>query len=200
MNGADGLVLRRRVTRDFGLKTHVFQYPSVSGSMADIVSRLAERIRSLQAERVHLVGHSLGGIVIYRTLERFRDLPPGRVVFLGTPSVACRAAMGARDRLRWAEKILGNGAAVELLADRARRWEIDRELGIIAGTRRVGFGQFFAHLDGDNDGTVSVNEARLPGATAFLTQPVSHSGLLLSARVARETGVFLQEGRFASAT
>lgn len=200
MNGADGLVLRRRVARDFQMKTHGFHYPSVSGAMTDIAARLADRIRSLQAERVHLVGHSLGGIVIYRTLERYPDLPPGRVVFLGTPSVTSRAAQGAHDRLKWAAKLLGTCVAEELLTDRGRRWQIDRDLGIVAGTRRMGLGQYFARLDGDNDGTVSVTEARLPGATAFITQPVSHMGLLLSARVARETGTFLKDGRFTLGT
>lgn len=208
MNGADGLVLRRRVARDFQMKTHAFHYPSVSGAMSDITSRLADRVRGLVsgqaggqasdegADRVHLVGHSLGGIIIYRTLERFPDLPPGRVVFLGTPAVASRAAIGAHDRLRWAAKLLGTCVAEELLTARERRWQIQRDLGIVAGTRRMGLGQYFTRLEGENDGTVSVNEARLPGATAFITQPVSHMGLLLSARVARETGTFLKEGRF----
>jgi pimeloyl-ACP methyl ester carboxylesterase len=203
MNGADGLVLRRRVARDFQMKTHGFHYSSVSGAMGDITARLAERIRSLVslgADRVHLVGHSLGGIVIYRTLERFQDLPPGRVVFLGTPAVTSRAAVGAHDRLRWAAKLLGTCVTEELLTDHSRRWQVERELGIVAGTRRMGMGQFFARFDCDNDGTVSVNEARLPGATAFITQPVSHMGLLLSADVARETGAFLKEGRFTSGT
>jgi pimeloyl-ACP methyl ester carboxylesterase len=168
--------------------------------MADFTARLAERIRSLKADRVHLVGHSLGGIVIYRTLEQYTDLPPGRVVFLGTPSVMSRAAAGVHERLRWAAKLLGTCVAEELLSDRGRRWAVDRELGIVAGTRPVGLGQFFARLDGENDGTVGVSEARLPGATAFITQPVSHMGLLMSARVAKETGTFLREGRFTPGT
>jgi hypothetical protein len=36
----------------------------------------------------------------------------------------------------------------------------------------------------------------LPGATAHLTLPVSHTGLLLSARVAPEVGQFLEYGHF----
>jgi hypothetical protein len=51
-------------------------------------------------------------------------------------------------------------------------------------------------MDGDNDGTVAVSETRLPGATDFITMPVGHMGLLMSARVARETCQFLKEGRF----
>jgi pimeloyl-ACP methyl ester carboxylesterase len=196
MNGADGLVLRRRLARDSGMKTHVFHYRSVAGPMSDIVVRLAEFTRSLQADRVHFVGHSLGGLVIYRTLEHFADLPPGRVVFLGTPAVASRAAIGVAERLATASKLLGQCVAEELLTERSRRWQLDRQLGVIAGTRRVGLGQFFTTLNGDNDGTVAVDETRLPGATDFITAPVGHMGLLMSARVARETSRFLKEGRF----
>jgi len=45
---------------------------------------------------------------------------------------------------------------------------------------------------------VAVSETQLPGATAHLILPVSHTGMLLSARVARETGSFLEHGRFGS--
>ncbi len=196
MNGADGLVLRRRLAHDSGLKTHAFHYRSVAGSMSDIAARLAEYTRGLRAERVHFVGHSLGGLVIYRTLEHFADLPPGRVVFLGTPAVASRAAIGAAQRLASASKLLGRCVAEELLTERSRRWQLERQLGVIAGTRPVGLGHFFTTLDGDHDGTVAVSEARLPGATDFTTLPVGHMGLLMSARVARETCRFLKEGRF----
>jgi pimeloyl-ACP methyl ester carboxylesterase len=196
MNGADGLMLRRRLARDSGMKTHAFHYRSVAGSMSDIAARLAQFARGLSAERVHFVGHSLGGLVIYRTLEHVTDLPPGRVVFLGTPAVASRAALGVAERLASAARILGRCVAEELLTEQSRRWEIDRQLGIVAGTRPVGLGQLFAPLEGDNDGTVAVSETRLPGATDFITVPVGHMGLVLSARVARETCTFLKEGRF----
>ena len=196
MNGADGLVLRRRLAHDSGLKTHAFHYRSVAGSMSDIAGRLAQFTRNLDAERVHFVGHSLGGLVIYRTLEHFADLPPGRVVFLGTPAISSRAAVGAAQRLASASKLLGRCVAEELLTEQSRRWRLDRQLGVIAGTRPVGLGHFFTTLDGDHDGTVAVSETRLPGASDFTTLPVGHMGLLMSARVARETCRFLKEGRF----
>jgi alpha-beta hydrolase superfamily lysophospholipase len=196
MNGADGLMLRRRLMRDSGMKTHAFHYRSVAGSMSEIAVRLAEFARGLHAERLHFVGHSLGGLVIYRTLEHVTDLPPGRVVFLGVPAVASRAALGAAERLASASKLLGRCVAEELLTEQSRYWRFDRQLGVIAGTRRVGLGHLFAPLDGDNDGTVAVNETRLPGATDFVTLPVGHMGLLMSARVARETCRFLKDGRF----
>ena len=47
-----------------------------------------------------------------------------------------------------------------------------------------------------NDGTVAVSETRMPGATDHIVLPVSHMGMLLSARVAQETGHFLTQGHF----
>ena len=53
-----------------------------------------------------------------------------------------------------------------------------------------------AQFEEDSDGTVAVSETRLPGATDHLVLPVSHLGHAGLPRVARETGLFLQEGRF----
>ncbi|MFO1427368.1 MAG: hypothetical protein U1F11_10455 [Steroidobacteraceae bacterium] len=67
---------------------------------------------------------------------------------------------------------------------------------MIAGTRPVGLGQFLARFREPNDGTVALRETRLPGTTDHLVLPVSHTGMLLSARVAEQCGQFLRDGRF----
>jgi hypothetical protein len=36
----------------------------------------------------------------------------------------------------------------------------------------------------------------MPGASDHIVLPVSHLGMLMSSRVARETGLFLTQGRF----
>jgi hypothetical protein len=51
-------------------------------------------------------------------------------------------------------------------------------------------------FDEDNDGTVALSETQLAGAAGFLGVPATHSGLLWSARVAREAGSFLEYGSF----
>jgi pimeloyl-ACP methyl ester carboxylesterase len=192
---ADSLLLRRRLRRAFHFDVRVFRYPASSCSMAEIVDRLSACVAGLHPRVLHLVGHSLGGLVIYRFLERYPDQPPGRVVFLGTPSVTCEAAVGLA-RFRWGAAILGKCVAEELLVERHRRWTLPRPLGIIAGTQRFGAGHFVARLKGDNDGTIGVSETRLPGATEHITVHASHMGMLLSGRVARQTGTFLSEGHF----
>ena len=195
MSGGESLLLRRRLSREFAMDVHPFRYATASSTMTEITSRLQSFVRGLEASRLHFVGHSLGGLVIYRFLERYPQQPPGRVVFLGTPSVASRAAVQA-GHIRLVASAMGRSVQDELLRPRDRRWNTDRELGIIAGTRALGVGQFLARFEEDSDGTIGVSETQLPGATDHITLPVSHLGMLVSSRVARETGAFLQEGRF----
>jgi len=200
MSGGESLFLRRRLAHEFGLQVHAFRYSASHSTMEKITARLQEFVESLEAPAVHLVGHSLGGLVIHRFLERFPRQPPGRVVFLGTPCVASRAAQQA-SQFRLIASLMGQAVADELLRPLAqeRRWTVeDRPLGIIAGSQPIGVGQILAQFEEDCDGTIAVSETRLPGATQHLVLPVSHLGLLVSARVARETGLFLREGGFSA--
>jgi pimeloyl-ACP methyl ester carboxylesterase len=199
LSGHESLFLRRRLARESGFALHTFSYPTVSSSMAEVTERLHAFVQKIQPETLHLVGHSLGGLVIYRFLERYPQQAPGRVVFLGTPSVASRAAVSA-SRNRLVASLVGRCVAEELLKDQARRWQVPRDLGIIAGTQPLGLGQFFARFEEECDGTIGVSETRMPGATDHITLPVSHMGMMLSARVARETAHFLERGSFSLRT
>jgi len=195
MPGEESLVLKTRLSREFGLALHAFHYSAATTAMNLISERLAEFVHALASPEVHFVGHSLGGLVIYRFLERFPDQPPGRVVFLGTPSVASRAAEHAA-RFAPIAHLMGQSVAEELLQPCERRWSQPRALGIVAGTQPLGLGQLLARFREANDGTVAVSETRMPGATDHISLPVSHLGMLVSARVAHATGRFLTYGHF----
>jgi len=67
---------------------------------------------------------------------------------------------------------------------------------VIAGTLRMGTGQFFAHFDEDNDGTVGVSETSIPGLADHLVLPHSHFGMLYAHDVAAQVAHFLRHGRF----
>jgi pimeloyl-ACP methyl ester carboxylesterase len=196
LSGHEAFLLRRRMAHEYGYTWHTFGYASGLLTMGEIADALDDYIAQLRLPRVHLLGHSLGGLVILRCLERHPAQPPGRVVFLGTPSLASRAAHSLA-RFRLGRALLGAAASEELLHAHERRWTHERELGIIAGTQPLSLGRLVTHFDEPSDGTVAVSETRLPGATAHLALPVSHSGLLLSARVAHEAGQFLEHGHFA---
>jgi pimeloyl-ACP methyl ester carboxylesterase len=193
-SGHEAFLLQRHVQEERGYGWQLFPYASTQQSMAEVADALDACIRALAAPTVHLVGHSLGGIVIQRCLERHPDQPPGRVVLLGTPSLPSRAA-ATLARFPFGSALLGEAEA-ELLHSHAREWRHPRELGIIAGSLQFGLGQLLARFDGPNDGTVSVEETRLPGASAHIVLPVSHTGLLLSKQVAHELCQFLATGHF----
>src|SRR5437879_13367101 len=100
--------------------------------MSDITERLESWVRELKAPAVHFLGHSLGGLVIYRFLERFPDQPPGRVVFLGTPCVGSRAAKRAA-RFSPIAHLMGPSVAAELLTAHDGGWAQASPRGLIRG-------------------------------------------------------------------
>jgi pimeloyl-ACP methyl ester carboxylesterase len=163
-------------------------------TLRDAADALAMRLRSLGGV-AHVVAHSLGGLIACETFATHADLPPGRVVLLGSPVRGARAAREVAARW-YGPVMLGPLAVAELARGRECAWQAPREVGVIAGCRSVGVGRVFADLPLPNDGTVCVDETQLPGATAQIQLDVSHTGMLLSQEVARATAAFLANGRF----
>ncbi len=196
LTGIESGLLLQRLATELGCRTHYFHYPSVSAPMTDVLADLHSFVHALGTDRLDLVGHSLGGIVVLRLLENYTDLPPGRAVLLGSPLKGSRAAQGVA---RWpiGAAILGRNIEAEVLNPQQRRWDGRRDLGVIAGDMSLGLGRFFGALDDANDGTVSVAETMLEGATDHVVMPVSHTGMLFSTEVAHQTAQFLAHGRFA---
>jgi hypothetical protein len=117
---------------------------------------------------------------------------------LGSPLNGSRAASGAA-RFAMLRPLLGPHVLEELTSPRGRCWQCagQRTLGAIAGTRRVGIGQFFAHFTDENDGTVAVDETVIPGLDDHIALPHSHVGMLFATDVADQVAHFLRHGRFA---
>jgi pimeloyl-ACP methyl ester carboxylesterase len=199
VTGREGFWLRRRLEQDLEAKTLSFPYPSVSTDAATNARALAKFLEAVRADTLHLVGHSLGGLVIWKLFEEIADaaarLPPGRIVLLGSPLGGSRAAQNLA-RLPFGKKIMGLGATEALLAASERRWNGARDLGVIAGDLGFGLGRLVGTLGGPSDGTILVEETAIEGAADRLLLRVSHTGMLFSAVVARAVGAFFRTGRF----
>jgi pimeloyl-ACP methyl ester carboxylesterase len=196
LNGAEFGLMRRRLHAERGFDSRRFSYPTVRGSLEKTLDHLERFVKGLDAEQIHFVGHSLGGIVLSRYFEHAKDPRIGRVVMLGTPLCGSRSAQAVA-RHAFLRRVVGPLVARELVDTcEPRHWDGAHPLGLIAGTRPMGLGQFFAKFDEDCDGTIGVSETKLPGHSAHITLPVSHMGMLLSADVAHEVGEFLANGRF----
>lgn len=178
-----------------GFAAESVNYHSMRGTLAEHVEALAERIASTPAKVVHLVAHSLGGIVVLDYLQRARrDERIGRVVLLGAPVGGSQAARAFAD---WPGGDLMLGRSIDIWRS-GHRPQLDAAISVaaIAGSSPFGLGSMFMDVPDPSDGVVTVQETRLPGLADHLVLPVSHSGMLISQEVARQTAAFLRHGRF----
>jgi pimeloyl-ACP methyl ester carboxylesterase len=175
-----------------GFAPEIFSYSTLWRSPGEAMERLAMRLYAMAPEPVHIVAHSLGGLVALETLSRYQKLPPGRVVCMGSPIAGSSAARGL------AGKGLGlaSGRAGALLRGGLVALPPGRQVGMVAGARSMGLGKFFSSFDGQNDGTVMVWETRLPGLADHAVIESSHTGLVFSEQAAGLAAEFLETGRF----
>jgi len=194
MTGIESGLLRFRLQNEYGYDVRVFNYDSVAAGLAENSRRLEVFLEDIDSTLLHLVGHSLGGVLALYTVLRGVPDRPGRVVCLGSP---LRGSLVAGGLARWefGETLLGR-ARESLIEGGLEEYTGSREVGMIAGSLGLGLGQLIGALPEPHDGTVSVVETELPGLTDHLVLPVSHTGLLISDIVADQTAYFLRHGRF----
>lgn len=184
--------LRARLRHE-GFAVHLFRYASVRASLEATAHDFARFVGEMRADTIHVVAHSLGGVVAHEGLL----LHPcsGNVVLLGAP---WRGSRAARRFERWPMGKTLRGHCLGDWLDHPRpRWCANNPLGVIAGSRGIGLGRLFApELPLPNDGALTLDEAAVDGARDCLVLPVSHSGMLVSPSVACETVYFLRHGCF----
>jgi len=176
------LPLARRL-QPAGFKTHLFGYATVAAPLTVAVERLITTLGRSETP-VDVIGHSLGGLLALEALRQAPDLPIKRLVCLGSPLNGSLVARRLADQT-WGKCLLGHSR--QRLCAGSAPWHSPVQVGMIAGNRARGLGRILVHFKGESDGTVALEETDLP----------CHSGLVLSADVARQCVHFLQQGRFA---
>jgi pimeloyl-ACP methyl ester carboxylesterase len=175
-----------------GFRCHLFEYPGRDRPLEAHAERLARFAQGVG--RAHFAGHSLGGLVVLDTLEHRREIQAGNVLLLGAP---VRGNFAGRRLARhgWGRWFLG--ASEPLWREgRGARWTRPEPLGVLAGTLPLGLGRLFGPLPGASDGVVRVEETEVAGMRERIVLPVSHSAMLISARVAAQAVSFLGDARF----
>jgi pimeloyl-ACP methyl ester carboxylesterase len=214
LEGRDGVVLLHGISRTAlsfrrmqlaleraGFATLNLDYASrrkpLEGLAEDIhpaIQHFADRVDG----SIHVVGHSMGGLLARVYIARHRPKRLGRVVMLGTPNSGSEIA----DRLKNigvyraffgpAGQQLGTqrDAAVEALFP-----PVDYPVGIIAGNRSV-YPISSAFLPKPHDGRVSVENTKLDGMADHIVMATSHPWLVRNAPAIEQTIVFLRDGEF----
>lgn len=185
-----------------GLVTCAPSYAARRHTMEAIVADLRPRIAAFTSrtdDPVHIVTHSLGGLVARALIQAERPARLGRVVMLAPPNMGSELAdLVYRMRL---DRILLGPVGAHLRTTRLEEDEqllgpIDYDLGIIAGNRALD--PIFPRLimSRPNDGKVTVAATRVPGMTDHIVLSVSHTLMVYDRRVVEQTMAFLRDGVF----
>lgn len=194
--GMPGLVMMPLALRlrQCGFLPHAFSYRDVRATLTENAGRLSAFVAALPQTRIHLVGHSLGGLLILQMLTDASDPRIARIVLLGTPYQSSHVArfLSRSAMTRW---MLGRSIRHGMLSDRPE-WTGPHELGVLAGSRQIGAGRLIPGLPNPNDGMVALEETYVPGARDHVIVRVSHTEMLISKAVADQVCSFLRNGHF----
>ena len=171
----------------------VFSYSTRSDCLDGHADALYAFLSENKTEELHLVGHSMGGLVILNLLNRFDDLPPGRVVLMGTP-VKGASIVKRLEKLPGQKFIFGK-SRINLLQG-FEQTPLVHETGMIRGTRALGLGRIAGKRNEPNDGSITVSETELDGLKDSVELEVAHSEMLVSAEVVKQVEQFLLHGQF----
>ena len=190
-------MLRKRLEQ-LGYRTRQFRYRSMMKGLDENVRRLSAFLAETEGDVVHVVGHSMGGVLIRRAFEESPDPRPGRLIAIGSPLLDCWVGR----RVTRLVPQIGRYLVGQTVTDHISRpsdpvWHGAREFGVLAGTYPFGIGAIFASHPRPSDGVVLLDETRLQGVKDHLTFRLNHFGMLFSKRCTAQIARFLATGAFA---
>lgn len=191
-----------RQLRAAGFRTTNLDYPSTCHPIDALVDEhVRPAVNTVRDDApLHVVTHSLGGILVRRLAERHGLPGRTRVVMIAPPNAGSPLADALHDRwpFRWwcgpALRELGTGD--EALPPHLDALDGDGvEVGVIAGDRDI-YPWFRPLLDGPSDGLVSVEGTKLEGMADFTVVRAGHAFIMRHSTVVDEVVHFLRHGRF----
>ena len=189
-------LLRRRLSR-LGYRVRQFRYRSMMLGLDENARRLAAFLRETEGETLHVIGHSMGGVLVRQVFERDPDPRPGRLIAIGSPLAGCWVGWRFAQLNPWFGPLLTGRTVAEWAARPVDPvWHGTRDFGVIAGTFRFGVGAIFPSHPNPTDGVILLEETRLQGLRDHLTIRLNHFGMLFSRRCAAQIARFLATGAF----
>lgn len=186
-----------------GYKVRNLDYPSTRLPIERIAERIELEIEdaaeSTPNGKVHLIGHSMGGLVIRAVLKNYRPSNLGRVIMIGTPNNGSQVA----DLLKTVplyQRLYGP-AGQQLITDQSGFLDIfgpvDFDLGIIAGNRTIDpVSSLLIGYRNPNDGKVTVESTKLEGAADHIVVAANHTFFPSSKVMWQQAEAFLSNGLF----
>lgn len=176
----------RRHLRQAGFTVHIRSYGHLRQRAARSAVDLAEFLDSLDAERVQLVAHSFGGVVVLHLLEQAderRIASLSSLVFLGSPLVGSEITQHLLQSRagKWWRWLLGT-ALDRGLAGEQPAFALTKPHALVAGLHKSRLARLLWADPTPGDGLVSVREAQpenlQTGVSEIHTLPIHHAALL----------------------
>ena len=148
-------------------------------------------------ERVHFVTHSMGGIVVRYIQQYFPIKNIGRVVMLSPPNQGSEVVdkLGSFKVFEW----INGPAGLQLRTSKGslilELEAVDFELGIITGDRSINW-ILSCMIPGDDDGKVSIENAKVDGMSDFKVVHSTHPFIMKNKKVIGNVSTFLRSGKF----
>ena len=183
-----------------GFRVVSFGYPSTSEPMEALVDRLQAEVARCcgsEAETVHFVTHSMGGVLVRSYLSQQPQAHWGRVVMLSPPGQGSELVDAFADSplLRSVLGPAGSKLGTDSASIPSQLGPVRFRLGIIAGDRSLNpLGSWL--IPGPDDGKIGVDRAKVEGAADFLVVSATHTFIMNRRDVAAEVVHFLRHGRF----
>ena len=206
---SDSMVLLANAFRSRGYQTINFRYASTRRNIhqhALALRSVIDRLGPFVTE-INFVGHSMGNIVVRRYLGGVNGQP----VLKSDPRIASMVMLGPPNHGSIMARLLQNSLTFKLVAGASgqqlgRKWKDLAPLlaipnfrfGIIAGGQSLGSGVDNFLIPGQDDFTVGVAEAQLPGATDLIVAPLLHSTMMIDRDALLWSVNFVQHGYFVS--
>lgn len=206
MNKAVMLYMSKQFSK-MGYKVHIFGYTTTRYSESTLKD-LVKLIKSIPHEdSLYLIGHSMGGLIIRNTFQKyynklnfpFKDIA---IVTIGTPHYGSH--LGTFLHNSFIKKIFGSSGQAGILKHVILDpWNININIGCIAGTHHLGLNHIFSKyifnktkLNTKSDGTVFVEEAILENCTDSIIIKGHHTGLIYSKEVVQLCDNFFKNQKF----